>query len=178
MKKYLILSLLVASQIAVANCNLKSASILENSHKVGPIVDLAKVVKPNRCSVGFTVNVDGVDHSVYKVVDGPEKEDVLCDYAIERGRRELLLSLGGQFKTEANMVCSEGTKVKETIKIGDTILENEVGTNQRLNFYWPYKQYVKCRVFKERYVRNKDTVEYNGVICQKTESDWIVVDKW
>ena len=141
-------------------------------------MDLAKVVKPNRCSVGFTINVDGVDHSVYKVVNGPEREDILCDYAVERGRRELLLGLGGQFKTEANMVCNDGDKVAGPIKIGDSILENEVGMNQRLNFYWPYKQYSKCRVFKERYVRNKVQVEYNGVICQKSDSDWLVVDKW
>jgi hypothetical protein len=178
MKKYLLLSLLLVSQIAWANCNLKSASILANEHKVGPIFDLVKVVKPNRCSVSYTINVDGKDHNVYQVADGSEREDVLCNYAVERGRRELLLNLGGQFKTEASLVCNEGGTVKTSNKIGDTILENEVGMNQRLNFYWQYKEYPKCRMFKERYVQDKKTVEYNGVICQKTDSNWLVVDKW
>jgi hypothetical protein len=180
MKKYLLLSLLAVSQIVSANCNLKSASILENQHKVGPVLQLSNTFNPTqgRCSVSYQIEVDGEAHVVEYSATGPEREDILCGYAVERSRRQLLLNLGGQFKTEAKMVCNDGEPVKTSIKIGDTILENEVGMNDRLNFYWPYKKYGKCRIFKERYVRNKEPVEYHGVICQKTESDWIVVDKW
>jgi hypothetical protein len=181
MKKLLLLSLLLASQIASANCNLRTASILENDHKVGPVTGLAKrfSAEVGRCAVSYQINVDGEDHLVVYSANGPEREDVLCGYAVERGRRELLLTLGGQFKTQANLVCEEGKAVKQKIQIGDTILENEVDMNARLNFYWPYKEYAKCRMFKERYVQNKAPVEYNGVICQKNTNDlWLVVDKW
>jgi len=181
MKKLLMLSLLVASQIVSANCNLRTASILENEHKVGPVNGLAKrfSAEVGRCAVSYQINVDGEDHLVVYSADGSEREDVLCGYAIERGRRELLLTLGGQFKTQANLVCEEGKAVKQKIQIGDSILENEVGMNAKLNFYWPHKQYAKCRMFKEHYVQNKAPVEYNGVICQNNTNDlWTVVDKW
>jgi len=180
MKKYLLLSLLTASHFAVADCNLKSASILENEHKVGSVTNLSKTFDSNlgRCAVSYQINVDGQDHNVTYTASGSEKEEVLCAYAVERSRRELLLNLGGQFKTQASLVCQEGTKPKEKIKIGDTILENEVGINNKLNFYWPYKNYSKCRIFKEQYVWDKAPVEYHGVICQKQDENWIVVDKW
>jgi hypothetical protein len=180
MKKYLLVSLLLASQIASANCNLKSASILENEHKVGPILNLTKSFDPakGQCIVSYNVEVDGENHPVNSSATGPEREDVVCGYAIERSRRQLLLNLGGQFKTEATMICSDGEPVKTSIKIGDTILESEVGINPKLKSYWPYKDYSKCRVFKERYVHNKAQVEYNGVICQKADNNWLVVDKW
>jgi len=181
MKKYLLVSLFLVSQVVSANCNLRSASILENDHKVGPVTNLAKIFSADkgRCAVSYTLNVDGEDHLVVYASDGSEREDILCNYAVERGRRELLLNLGGQFKTQANLVCEEGKVVKQKIQIGDTIFENEVGINQRLNFYWPYKQYPKCRLFKDKLVQNKEPVEYNGVICQKDHDDlWVVVDKW
>jgi len=179
MKKYLLLTLLAFSQIVSANCNLKSASILENTHKVGPVEGIAKIFKPGSCTMTFHINVDGTNYPITYRADGPENEDVLCGYAIEKGRRELLLNLGGQFKTQASLVCMEGAAVDPKVKIGDTILENEVGMNPRLNFYWPYKQYSKCRLFKEQYVRNKKQVQYNGVICQQDHDDiWLVVDKW
>lgn len=178
MKKYLILSLLTVSQFVLADCNLKSASILENTHKVGPIQNLVKSSKPGHCGVSYTIDVDGENHFVAYGVEGTEKEETLCSYAVERGRRELLMNLGGQFKTEANLVCQEGRAPKATIKTGDIIMENEVQMNTRLNFYWPYKNFAKCRIFDERYVRNKVPVEYHGVICQKNDNDWLVVDKW
>jgi hypothetical protein len=181
MKKYLLLSLLLASQIVSANCNLKSASILENTHKVGPVTNLSKIFDSGKgsCSVSYRIDVDGTEHMVVYRANGPESESALCGYAVERGRRELLLNLGGQFKSQAHVICSDGKPAKRHIQIGDTILENEVGMNTRLNHYWPYKQYSKCRIFKEQYVRNKAPVEYNGVICQQDQNDiWVVVDKW
>jgi hypothetical protein len=85
----------------------------------------------------------------------------------------------GRVDTETATVCKEGQGHSHKIKIGDTILESEVGVNKRVSQYFTYKN-SKCRLFTENTVINKELRINNGVICQldNTEANWLVVDKW
>jgi len=85
----------------------------------------------------------------------------------------------GRVDTETATVCKEGEGHDHKIKVGDIILESEVGTNKRVSQYFTYKN-SRCRIFTENTVRNKELRINNGVICQLDHSDtsWVVVDKW
>lgn len=85
----------------------------------------------------------------------------------------------GKFETETVTVCKEGQVVSPKIKIGDTILETEVGKSNVKVGYFKH-QNANCRLFTERNAQNGKLVVHHGVICQVDNSptNWIVVDKW
>jgi len=176
--KLILLASLLASSLAFADCNVKSASQLSNEHDVGPIVNLVKTKGMDTCTVEFDITIDGVTHHLKEFEKGLENTESLCYYARERARRNLLMDLPGRFKTESVTTCREGEAVARQVRKGDTILETEVGPS-------PIKKYFKyhnsrCRMFQEHLVVDRDLRSYNGVICQIENSDtnWLVVDKW
>ena len=175
MKRILLLALLV-SQSALADCNINSASQLATEHKVGPIEHLTKTISMGVCTVSFDITVDGIPHHLTETEKGLEQEESLCYYAKERARKNLLLDLGGEFKSEAITTCREGSDVSSKIKIGDIILANQVRPS-------PVKKEfmhngTKCRMFQEHYAVERQLRTYNGVMCQTDNDEWLVVDKW
>jgi len=85
----------------------------------------------------------------------------------------------GRVDSETATICKEGQGHDHKIKVGDIILESEVGINKRVSQYFTYKN-SRCRIFTENTVRNKELRINNGVICQLDNNDtnWVVVDKW
>jgi hypothetical protein len=172
------LILTIFSQFAIAECNVKNASILANEHTVGNIKNLQTVISEGKCVVDFDITVDGETHHLHESETGLEQEASLCYYAKERARKNLLLDLGGTFQTESVVSCKEGDILPPKIKKGDTILENEVA-KFKVKKYFTYKG-ARCRMFQEHYSVDRELREYHGVICQIDNSDtnWLVVDKW
>ena len=177
MKQLLLVSVLI-SQFAWAECNVKSASLLANEHQVGNIVNLVKDKSMGKCTVTFDMDVDGKTYHLKETEKGLEQEESLCYYARERARKNLLLDLGGKFRSEAVTSCKEGDTPPPKLRIGVTILETEVGPS-------PIKQTFKhkgatCRMFQEHLTVDRQLRTYNGVICQIDNSDtnWLIVDKW
>ena len=178
MKKLLLASLLV-SQIALADCDIRSASTLAAEHTVGPVMNLVKDKSIlGQCLVSFDMTIDGKTyHRDYNRV-GFEHQDMLCDQGIERGRNSLLAEVGGHFQTESITVCVDGDFKPTKLKIGDIILENEVGFAKN-NKYWKW-QGARCRMFQNRTTVDGKPRAYNGVICEAdhTVTNWLVVDLW
>ena len=176
MKKLLLISAVV-SQIAFAECDIRSASINQNQSQVGPVTNLVKNLSTNKCSVKFQIMVNGKNQSLEGSWSGTDPAEYLCNYAIEQTRKEFLVTMGGTFRTDAVTACIEGRAPQKKLKIGDAILEAEVGPS-------PIKQYFmydmsRCRMFQERIDTVDRTVTYNGVICQIKHTDyWRIVDKW
>ena len=85
----------------------------------------------------------------------------------------------GQFENETVTVCKEGFEQVPKIKIGDTILETEVGKSNVKVGYFKH-QNAQCRLFTERHSKNGKLAVYHGVICQidNSPTNWLVVDKW
>lgn len=180
--KILFLILLFTSQniFAEDECRMRSASALSKEHKVGQVMNLVKdTSEEGICNVSFTITVDGKEHYVEGSYKGLEQEASLCYQAVNNARANLLLELGGSFETEAVTVCKEDdTDLADNIRVGDTILESEVGRS-KMNEYFDYHN-TKCRLFTQRISKDRQLRVYNGVICQIDNSDtnWIVVDKW
>jgi hypothetical protein len=176
--KHLVLSLLVFTNIAYAGCNLRTASTLVNERELGEVTDLVKTNTYGACRVKFRITVNGEWHDAEAEYKGMYSDYVLCSEAIDKAKTELLINLGGKFKTEAITVCQEGSTPAQKIKIGDTILENEVGQHKDPK-YFKYKE-ARCRMFTEHYNEQGRLVKYEGVICQinNSSTNWLVVDKW
>ena len=90
-------------------CNIDTSSKLVTEHAVSPILNLEKSETKdgswNRCTVEFDINVDGQVHHLKESERGLEQMASLCYYARERARKNLLLDLGGSFKSESNIQC-------------------------------------------------------------------------
>jgi hypothetical protein len=176
MKKLLLISAVV-SQLAFAECDIRSASINQNQTQVGPVTNLVKSLSTNKCSVKFQIMVNGKNQSLEGSWSGTDPAEYLCNYAIEQTRKEFLVTMGGTFRTDTVTACIEGGAPQKKLKIGDAILEAEVGSS-------PIKQYFmhdmsRCRMFQDRIDTVDKTVTYNGVICQiKHTNYWRIVDKW
>jgi hypothetical protein len=177
--KHILLISILASQLAWADCNIRSASINQNQTQVGNITNLIKTISYGKCSVKFQLTVDGTVHSLEGEWRDFGPEDTLCTYAIDQARTQFLAGLGGKFQTDTLTKCVEGDKfVKDKVNIGDTILESEVGPST-IKGYFKYKG-AKCRMFQDHFEFKRKLTTYNGVICQIDNSDtnWLVVDKW
>lgn len=163
---------------ALADCDIRSASQLTHEREVGPVTDLEKTKSAGKCAVRYRLLVDGVWNLVEAEETGLEQEESLCYYAIEKGRKELLVGLGGKFQTEAITVCKDGRSSGVKINTGDTILEGEVAWTKN-GKYFNYRN-SKCRLFIERRELNRQLNVNYGVICQldSVGINWIVVDKW
>ena len=172
------LVLTAAPAFATEKCIARSASALMNEHVVSAVTDLVRRATTGFCEVRYLLTVDGEQHHVVAEAKGTQPTDLLCKTAIDIGREKLLSGMGGRFRTETITVCSEGEPIQKKVKVGDTVLENELGRSL-VDLYFRYKN-TKCRLFRERLAKNGQLVVNNGVICQNDSggANWIVVDKW
>lgn len=92
-------------------CVINTTSNLVNQHSVGPIRNLVKDKQEDgvngRCTVSFDITVDGKLYHLTEEEEGLEQLESLCYYARERARKNLLLDLGGEFKTESTVACKQ-----------------------------------------------------------------------
>lgn len=96
----------VAKPLGPDGCDVDTSSRLVTEHKVSEILNLEKDIDPNgRCTVKFDLIVNGEMYHLEETEVGYEQIPSLCYYARERARKNLLLDLGGKFKSESNITC-------------------------------------------------------------------------
>ena len=134
MRKLLLLSAVV-SQLAFAECDIRSASINQNQTQVGPVTNLVKEFSPRKCSVKFQITVNGKNQSLEGSWSGTEPPEHLCNYAVEQTRKEFLVNMGGTFRTDAVTSCIEGSRPQKKLRIGDAVLEAEAGPRGGKRFW-------------------------------------------
>jgi hypothetical protein len=90
-------------------CIIDTSSKLVTQHNVGPITNLVKDKEywghKGECTVKFDITVNGQTYHLEETEEGMEQLESLCYYARERARRNLLLDLGGNFKSQASVAC-------------------------------------------------------------------------
>lgn len=90
-------------------CDIDTSSNLVTEHTVSQIKNLSKIKDKsgprNLCTVEFDIDVDGRTHHLKESEIGLEQHESLCYYARERARKNLLLDIGGTFKSESNINC-------------------------------------------------------------------------
>ncbi len=92
-------------------CVIKTSSNLVNQHVVGPIRNLVKDKEDDgvngKCTVRFDITVNGTEYHLTEEEEGLEQLESLCYYARERARKNLLLDVGGEFKSESTVACKQ-----------------------------------------------------------------------
>ena len=92
-------------------CLVETSSRLVNQRQVSAIFNLVqdKVATgyENRCTVRFDIKVDGQTYHLEETETGLEQMASICYYARERAREDLLLDLGGEFRSEATTMCRQ-----------------------------------------------------------------------
>lgn len=179
-KKLISLLAVICTSTAFAECTVQTSSQLVNEYAVSAPYDVVKTKSSGRCKVQFKLDVNGETHSVSEEAHGMEPDEMLCHRAIAHGRSDVLVNLGGKYRTEAINSCAEGRLDEfKPVKIGQSILENDVLPVPGITKYWNYNN-TKCRLFRERYGKNGKLTVNHGVICQtdSIKQNWIVVDKW
>lgn len=175
--KYSALILFLLTSAAWSNCSVKSASQNVSQRQVSPPTNLVKTITLNQCKVKYNLKVDNTWHDVEYTYKGFEEESVLCAKAVDEGRKILLSQMGGVFQTESITICNEGKPVQfRPVKVGDLVLDNELGRLDRgQNFKY---RNANCRLFREKYEKDKQLRVNHGVMCQTDHQEWIVIDKW
>lgn len=178
--KFLILTLFFVNLSVAEECNIRNSSMLSSQRDVGPVVNLIKNIEtPGKCSVSFNIVVDGRPYSLTGEYEGLEQMASLCHYAVNDARTELLVNLGGTFDAESATTCTDSeTDLVDNVKVGDSILETEVGKN-KMSKYFTFQD-ARCRLFTQKLAINRSFKIYHGVICEvdNSSTNWIVVDKW
>lgn len=97
------------SKMPEQGCLVETSSRLVNQRQVSEIFNLVqdKVATgyENRCTVRFDIKVDGQIYHLEETETGLEQMASICYYARERAREDLLLDLGGEFRSEATTTC-------------------------------------------------------------------------
>jgi hypothetical protein len=160
-----------------AECAVKSASQNIHQRQVSQPINLVKTISNNQCKVKFSLNIDNRVYEVEHTYQGFDDEKLLCANAVEEGRKILLSQMGGVFQTESITVCNEGKSVQfRPAKVGDLVMDNEMGRLDRgQNFKYRNSD---CRLFREKYEKNKIFRVTHGVMCKTDHQEWIIVDKW
>lgn len=177
--KNILIPLLLISNVAMAECNVTTASSRISEQDVGPITNLVKEKSMGRCTVKFDITVNGTPYHLEETEKGLEQEESLCYYARDRARKNLLLDLGGKISAESTMVCKEGRMPKLIdYRVGDTVLESQM-PRAKVDKYFAYNG-QRCRLYQQSIERNRETRNYFGVICQSNSdpNKWSIVDKW
>ena len=95
-------------------CVIESSSKLVSQRKISNITNLVTDTESrddeNQCTVRFDIIVDGKTHYLEETEVGLEQMASLCYYAKERAKANLLLDLGGEFKTETITLCRQVDK--------------------------------------------------------------------
>lgn len=178
MNKFIALLILSVSQPVWADCAVHMVNQMISEHRVSEPVDLQKFKSPGKCRVTFRMSINDKWFNVDREVTGLEEEDSLCRQAISNAREDLMVQMGGTFQMETKTRCTEGQAEEfQSVKIGQTVMESEVGLVPNQTKYFTYK-HAQCRLFRERVAQNGKLRVNHGVICQTDHQDWIVVDKW
>lgn len=92
-------------------CLVETSSKLTNQRQVSTIFNLVQdkvsTGYENRCTVRFDIKVDGETYHLEATESGLEQMASICYYARERAREDLLLDLGGEFRSEATTRCRQ-----------------------------------------------------------------------
>lgn len=98
-----------SNNMPAEGCISETSSRLVTENKVGPISNLVKEEfewgNRNECKVSFDIVVNGETHHLEGSMESYEQMDSVCYQARERARNNLLLDIGGQYKTQTVLNC-------------------------------------------------------------------------
>lgn len=187
LKRLLLITLLPAT--VMAECVLtdrtsvgSTAQILERSGITQDIVPAPMLPGYHRCQVMFKARIGAEWYlaSGYHDWPGDRPAAEACSIARNRADDSARAQAGTSLvQSDKTMVCTDRTDLK-------TFQNVLVGTQGQLHQFRPhpdqtrdfYHNGTRCRWFTEPSFTGRDISNLQGVICQLSKTQWIVVDKF
>jgi len=186
MKRWLIAALLptavMASECVLQDRTVTAATVTiqERSGIQHPVVPVPQGGK--RCIVSFRARVGVTWYTAYGQYDWPgdRPSSEACAVAVSRGDDSVLQQAApGHVRSEKIMVCSDRPDLTE-------LRQTHPGSVGKAHQFRPHSDYprrfwhngAQCRWFVEPALRNGDIYQFQGIICQVQDNDWVVVDKF
>jgi hypothetical protein len=135
-----------------------------------------------RCIVSFRARVDATWYTAYGQYDwaGDRPSSEACAVAVTRADESVQQqAVPNHVRTEKIMTCSDRSDLSE-------LRQTHPGSIGKAHQFRPHPDFprrfwhngAQCRWFVEPALRNGDIYQYQGVVCQVQDNNWVVVDKF
>ena len=184
----LLITLLVVSGVANAECYTRSTATAKSLARVERVADVQRAILPEgadqvRCRVTFRALIGERWYTAEGENIGPAAGsfDQICASALNAGRTTILESVAGNaVQVNQDMMCTDEPipKARPVVNVGDTVKDSELLPHPQHRSLFQHRGSV-CRWFIES---SPDVGRVNmnqGVMCRAPDqTDWKVVDKW
>jgi hypothetical protein len=187
LKSFIIATAIGAASMAQAECYVRSSTLTESRDAIEKIADAQNTFVrlssgQMRCTSTFRVLIKGTWHTAEGQAIVPEgtSEAQACARAQNSGKITILQQVSGKSLTlQEETVCTDQNLPKtRTVKEDEIVRESEVVPDPA----WPNTKRMRdgnvCRKFVESDMRGVEMRRTRGVICQVSETDWKVVEKY
>lgn len=178
--KVLALAVLLSTTSVNAECYLRSATVVSGTPKVQRVSDVKETKLPynglRKCIAQMRIQVN----NEWLNAEGEgiaETDGQACSDARELAQARFLIPVDNPVvNAESSMVCNEAppTRIREKIRVGDYVLESEVGVFHSKPKPFRY-QGSQCKWFTYKEIHLGKPVGFAGIMCIM-QSQWQVVD--
>lgn len=181
-----ILALAVASAVS-AECVMQDKVVTRNQVTVTERADIRRDIVPSvgggkKCMVTFRAKIGSEWHMATGEAqwDGARPSSEVCAVALQQAERDVKDRVGKKsVVTDSVMICNDAPE-QQAIK------ESHPGTLGKLSQFKPHPSYAgqfyhqgtQCRWFLEPGWVQKQLHQFQGIICQVSDADWVVVDRF
>lgn len=189
MSKYLVISLLLATNASQANdsCVLQSKTVgISKPTVIDERSSITRTVIPSvsntkKCLVDFRARIGSEWHSAFGEAEWDQIKpiDQTCAIAMSKAEKDLIQRISqNQMIQEQVMICTDSERHQLTT--------NAVGTVAELSQFRPHPDFTRefyhngtrCRWFQDVQWTGEKIWNYQGIICQVNQNSWVVVDKF
>lgn len=180
LRKVTAVAVLLASTAVSAECYLRSATVVSGQAQLQRITDIKETKLPynglRKCIASMRVQI----HNEWTDAEGEgvaETDEQACSTARNIAQARFLIPVVDPVvNAESSMVCNEAPaiKIRKNIKIGDYVLESEVGVFHRYPKPFRY-QGGQCKWFTYKEPHLGKPVGFAGIMCIM-QDQWQVVD--
>jgi hypothetical protein len=187
LKPLVVLALIPTVLYAADNCVLEDRTVSMSAVTISERSPIRRDVVPwannqKRCIVDFKVRI-GVDwHTAFGeyVWDGAAPASESCAIAVSRAEDDVRQRVGkSQTASSKTLVCKDDPALT-------TLRETRVGTVGDIGQFRPHPELTEkfhhngtqCKWFIDTNFTGKTVRTFNGIICQVSYNQWVVVDKF
>lgn len=186
MKQFLI-AVLLPTAVLASECVLQDRTVTAASVTIQERSGIQQHVVPvpqggQRCIVSFRAQVDSTWYTAFGQYDWPgdRPSSEACAVAMSRADDSVQQqAVPAHVRTEKVMVCNDRSDLT-------TLRQSHPGSVGQAHQFRPHPDYprrfwhngAQCRWFVEPAFVNGDIRNFQGVICQLQDSNWVVVDKF
>jgi hypothetical protein len=185
--KYLTLLGVITVSAQAGDCVLQDKTVSRTQVTIQERADLRRAVVPDvsggkKCTVEFRAKINNEWHPAHGEVtwDGNRPSTEMCAQAVQQAERDVRDRVSKKLiVTDSVMICSDNADA-------DLLKKTAPGMIGKASQFRPHPSYperfwhngVQCRWFIEPAWDKDHLRQYQGVVCELSTSEWVVVDRF